>query len=48
MKGRRTQYSKTKLRTEILYRMAALDTSEEEYTDFDLVRDYEELIRRKK
>ncbi len=44
MKGERTWFTKKQLRENILGRMdAGLDTSNEEYSNKDLVKDFEEL-----
>ena len=45
MKGRITNWSKTMLKREILHRMNALDTSSEEYSNNDLLNDYENLTK---
>ena len=47
MKGKRTHYTKKELAGEILERMSALDTTDEEYSNTDLMSDFIELFKEK-
>ena len=41
--GKRTHMTKSQLHWEIKYRMESLDTTEEEYSNKELITDYKEL-----
>ena len=43
MKGKITDWTKSELRREIKHRMDALDVSEEEYSNEELLQDFEEV-----
>ena len=45
IKGKRTEMTKNQLRWEIKHRMEALDTTDEEYSNKELVDDYKDLCR---
>lgn len=47
MKGKKTGLNKNELKMEILNRMNALNISNEEYSNTELLKDYEELIKTK-
>ena len=45
-KGKRTGWTKTELENEILSRMGALDTSNEEYGNNDILKDLKEIYKK--